>query len=338
MDIVKKQPAPAVSVIIPVYNLDEYLDACLESVEAQTFPNFEAIVVDDGSADCTAEVLRRHAERDERIVAVRTANQGVARARETGIARARGEYICFLDGDDLWEPDMLMRMTAAIGENGGYDIVCCNYKRICRTYVTPVRAPYRGDMTDFDFLEALLCNEIWGGVWGKLYRRQLFETGICHHPLRLWQDVAVNVQIACHRPRVRFIDYVGYGYVQRQESSNHSKLDFDYCRLFCDTITHEIVRHEALLNGRAEYYGLLNNFRTYMIYFCKSSSRWTGDSLFARNLRAAVCVYRTQMKPHFSRAQILLLKLDRSRMMRPVVVALATLLRWRKSLHRRLSH
>lgn len=96
-----KLPSPEVSVIIPAYNLEGYLDTCLQSVLTQTLGNFEAIVVDDGSTDGTPGLLCRYAERDPRIIVVSTPNRGVARARETGIARARGKYIAFLDGDDF---------------------------------------------------------------------------------------------------------------------------------------------------------------------------------------------------------------------------------------------
>lgn len=330
-------PSPAVSVIIPAYNLEGYIDACLQSVLAQTYANFEAVVVDDGSTDGTPGLLSRYAQRDPRIVVVSTPNQGVARARETGVARARGKYICFLDGDDFWEPRMLEEMTFAIEQNGGYDIVCCNHKRVCKTYQSPVRAPRKGDMEGLDFLKALLSNEIWGGVWGKLYRRELFECGICHHPLRLWQDVVVNMQIACRRPRVRFIDYVGYDYVQRSGSSNHSGLDFAYCRLFCDTVKQEIMRHAGELDGAPEFCVLLNNFRTYMMYLCKSRSPWVGNQPFVCNLRESVARYRDELGAYYSRARMLLLELDRYRAMRPVVLMLTTGLRWRTSLRRRLA-
>ena len=134
-----KLPSPEVSVIIPAYNLEGYLDTCLQSVLAQTLGNFEAIVVDDGSTDGTPGLLRRYAERDPRIIVVSTPNRGVARARETGIARAQGKYIAFLDGDDFWEPRMLEEMTASIGQNGGYDIVCSHIQQKKKNYQTNYR-------------------------------------------------------------------------------------------------------------------------------------------------------------------------------------------------------
>ena len=209
--------------------------------------------MDDGSTDGTPGLLCRYAERDPRIIVVSTPNRGVARARETGIARARGKYIAFLDGDDFWEPRMLEEMTASIGQNGGYDIVCCNFKRVCKTYQAIYRESRTEDMEGLEFLEATLRHSIWVTLWGKLYRRELFNNGLNHYPLRLGQDTMINIQIACRLPRVHFIDYV--------------------------------------------------------------------DELRAR----------------YSRARMLLLDLDRYRVMRPVVVMLTTGLRWRTSLRRRLA-
>lgn len=246
-------PSPEVSVIIPAYNLEGYLDTCLQSVLTQTLGNFEAIVVDDGSTDGTPGLLRRYAERDPRIIVVRTPNRGVARARETGIARARGKYIAFLDGDDFWEPRMLEEMTASIGQNGGYDIVCCNFKRVCKTYQAIYRESRTEDMEGLEFLEATLRHSIWVTLWGKLYRRELFDNGLNHHPLRLGQDTMINIQIACRLPRVHFIDYVGYDYVQRPSSSNHRSFDFDYCCLFCSIVERELQRHGESLRGRPNF-------------------------------------------------------------------------------------
>ena len=171
----REKSKPVVSVIIPVYNLENYLDTCLDSVGRQTYGDFEAIVVDDGSTDGSQAVALSHAERDARIVVISTVNQGAARARETGIRHAQGDYICFLDGDDVWDSRMLEKLVAAIGENGGYDIVCCDYKRICKTYEAPKREMRTSDMQGLDFLVASLYHAISVTVWGRLYRRALFE-------------------------------------------------------------------------------------------------------------------------------------------------------------------
>ena len=301
----REKSKPAVSVIIPVYNLENYLDTCLDSVGRQTYGDFEAIVVDDGSTDGSQAVARRHAERDARIVVVRTVNQGTARARETGIRHAQGDYICFLDGDDVWDSRMLEKLVAAIGENGGYDIVCCDYKRICKTYEAPRREMRTSDMQGLDFLVASLYHAISVTVWGRLYRRALFEKELRHYPLRLGEA---------------------------------SLLDIGYCVKFSEAVRAELVRHRDILGDRLEFYLLLNKMRWYLVYLRKSHNPWAGGTEFARGINAEVGRYRAELGGFFSRCDRLLLRMDRRRWMRPGVLAVSTLMRWGKSLKRRLAH
>ena len=320
----REKSKPAVSVIIPVYNLENYLDTCLDSVGRQTYGDFEAIVVDDGSTDGSQAVARRHAERDARIVVVRTVNQGTARARETGIRHAQGDYICFLDGDDVWDSRMLEKLVAAIGENGGYDIVCCDYKRICKTYEAPRREMRTSDMQGLDFLVASLYHAISVTVWGRLYRRALFEKELRHYPLRLGEDSLLNIQIGCQQPRVR--------------SANRSPLDIGYCVKFSEAVRAELVRHRDILGDRLEFYLLLNKMRWYLVYLRKSHNPWAGGTEFARGINAEAGRYRAELGGFFSRCDRLLLRMDRRRWMRPGVLAVSTLMRWGKSLKRRLAH
>ena len=98
---------PKVSVVIPVYNVGKQLEKCLDSVVAQTFPDIEIIVVNDGSTDNSPEIIARYADKDSRIVVIDKSNEGLAYARKSGIEAAQGEYIQHLDGDDFLEPDAI---------------------------------------------------------------------------------------------------------------------------------------------------------------------------------------------------------------------------------------
>ena len=100
-------PAPKISVIIPVYNVEEYLPVCLDSVLAQTFSDFEAVCVNDGSPDNSAAILEKYAKKDARIKVVSRPNGGLSAARNTGLENACGEYIYFLDSDDYIHPQLL---------------------------------------------------------------------------------------------------------------------------------------------------------------------------------------------------------------------------------------
>lgn len=113
---------PTVSVIIPAYNAAEYVARTLESLRAQTFADFEAIVVDDGSQDHTADIVREFAARDSRIRLIQQPNAGVATARNRALAEARGRYLANLDSDDMWRPTFLERTVAAL-ESAGEDAV-----------------------------------------------------------------------------------------------------------------------------------------------------------------------------------------------------------------------
>lgn len=328
--------APAVSIVIPVYNLEPYLAPCLDSVRRQTFRDFEAIVVDDGSTDGSLAEIRRLTAGDDRFVVVPTKNQGVARARETALAKARGRYVCFLDGDDLFEPEMLQRLVEAI-ESSDCDIVCCDYKRISASYEAPVRSNRTGEISGLEFLEAMLCHAIPVTIWGKIYRRELFDADLRHYPLRLGQDVMINIQIACRQPRVRFIDYVGYGYVQRAGSSNHRGFDIDYCRTYATVLDEVLYRHKDTLGERIEFLSLLNALRWYSVYLGKSHHRWVGNTEYVRELRARIANHRSELQAYGMRDRMWMVSLDRYRLLRPIGTVWATMLRWRTSLCRRLA-
>ncbi len=114
------------SIIIPVYNVDKYIQACLDSVLGQTFSDWEAICVDDGSTDGSAAILKENAAKDERIKVINQSNAGTATARNSGIHAALGDYVFFLDSDDWLEPDSLQILANKLC---GEDILCFSGKR-----------------------------------------------------------------------------------------------------------------------------------------------------------------------------------------------------------------
>ena len=105
------EKSPLISVIVPVYKVEKYLPACLDSLLAQTYQNFELLLVDDGSPDKCWEILQQYAAQDARVCIFRKENGGVSSARNFGLEQARGEYICFVDSDDLVLPQYLNGCT-----------------------------------------------------------------------------------------------------------------------------------------------------------------------------------------------------------------------------------
>ena len=118
-----------VSIITPCYNGSRYIAETIESVIKQTYLKWEMIVVDDGSKDNSADIVRNYSKKDNRIMLVQQKNAGSAAARNNGIRRAKGQYIALLDADDLWEPEFLEKQIKFMKEK---DAVCvfCSYKSI----------------------------------------------------------------------------------------------------------------------------------------------------------------------------------------------------------------
>ncbi len=118
------------SVIIPVYNVEDYLEQCLRSVVAQSHSDLEIILVNDGSTDGSGLICERFARSDQRIYVIHQKNAGVSVARNTGISVATGEYLTFVDSDDWLEIDMYQTMLEKANSNGNIDVLMCDYKNL----------------------------------------------------------------------------------------------------------------------------------------------------------------------------------------------------------------
>lgn len=183
----KMIPPPIVSVVIPAYNVAAFIAETLDSVLAQTFTDYEVIVVNDGSPDTEALELSL-APYLERIVYLKQENRGAAAARNQGIARARGRFIAFLDADDLWLPEFLSAQLAFI-KSGDYDLVYSDALLFGdsplagRTFMET--APSNGAVT-FQSLISGQCNVITSGVVAR--RQKILDAGLFDEGLRNSQD------------------------------------------------------------------------------------------------------------------------------------------------------
>lgn len=118
-----------ISIIVPAYNVEKEIAACIQSVQQQTNPNWELIVIDDGSKDSTREIVAELARQDSKIRFIEQKNGGVSSARNTGLRAASGTYIAFLDGDDMWEPTFLEEMVQ-VKEKYQVEMVYCGYSHL----------------------------------------------------------------------------------------------------------------------------------------------------------------------------------------------------------------
>ena len=170
-----------VSVIVPVYQVEAYLAKCLDSILAQTFTDFELILVDDGTKDDCPRIMAQYAERDARIRCIRKENGGLSSARNAGLDIARGEYIAFVDSDDTIEPTLLADTVAAANQAGA-ELVIYNYRLVTEKGVQGAYLPMKDEVIDLDRLG--LDNYFYRywmpyvhgqEAWCRLYRRDIIE-------------------------------------------------------------------------------------------------------------------------------------------------------------------
>lgn len=211
---------PKISVLVSAYNVAPWLPRCLDSILFQTYQNLEVIVVDDGSTDGTATILDSYAKKDERIVAIHQDNAGLVAVRETGIARANGNYVTFVDGDDAIMPDMYERLlTNAMRYEA--DISHCGMN-----FVFPDGhiEPHYGTgnilvQDNIEGLQELLKGErIEPSLCTKLYAKHLVTNSCLDTSVVNNEDLLRNFILFSRANRSVFEDFCGYQYYQRPES------------------------------------------------------------------------------------------------------------------------
>ncbi|MCU1444484.1 glycosyltransferase [Cryobacterium sp.] len=213
------QRHPRVSIIVPAYNAAGFLAASIDELLGQTLTDIEIVVVDDGSADATAEVAHRAAQAHPRVRFVRLAeNGGVALARERAVHESRGEFLWFVDADDERAPDALEKLVAA-AEATGADVVICSAEYVYDAGRTrPIPAPrLAAPVSGADAFHLLLDGAITGHLWNKLFRRE-HALRITYPPARVHSDLAMVAQLLAGAEVVAAIPDMLYSYRLRSGS------------------------------------------------------------------------------------------------------------------------
>lgn len=227
---------PLLSIIMPCYNVERYLGAVIEGLQAQPLGNWELIAVDDASTDGTAKVLERAAQQDARVRLVRhERNKGAAAARNTGLAHARGEYVWFLDPDDDFEPALLPEALGALEESDAdVAVFGCREEtydatgtlRSARSVLPPISGVLTGDELHRSILD-LEESTLYGYAWNKVYRCEAI--GSARFPdVMLAEDLLFNVEVFDRVARAIFIQQPLYHYKKRLRSNLTNRFDKNY--------------------------------------------------------------------------------------------------------------
>lgn len=169
-----------VSIIIPIYNVEKYLEKCLESVLGQTYENLEIILVDDGSADRSAEIATKFAKKDSRIKLVRQENQGQSSARNAGLSLATGEYISFVDSDDQIKPNFISSLVNLYTGNVSITVCGHEYRRLKNgtsdfLYQSPLKPRQKHESKKSYVLKLLAKDGRMYSCNNKLFRKQIIK-------------------------------------------------------------------------------------------------------------------------------------------------------------------
>ena len=213
-----------ISVVVPVYNVENYLNECLESILQQTYHELEVILVDDGSTDRSGELCEEWKKKDKRIHVIHQSNQGLSEARNRGLEHITGKYVAFVDSDDILHPQMYEHLADAL-QAGQADVAICKetlfwgdkpqFKCGDRCEIRAVEDKIRllTHMTD-DWITTIDV------VWNKLYKKELLE-GICFPKGKLSEDVYFQIDVLLRASKAVWLDEKLYGYRQRTGSIMH---------------------------------------------------------------------------------------------------------------------
>jgi glycosyltransferase EpsJ len=224
---------PKVSIVLPVYNVEKYLDQCLESIATQTYTNFEAIIVIDGSKDNSYEIAKKFCATHERFMVVWQENAGSGSARNNGIAHANGDLLMFVDPDDWIDNDYVEKMVKTQNE-GDYDLVSAGGKRVTDVKGTK-RISYQrfvdeiivGQESVRKAYARLLCGDRLGGPHRKVYKTSIIKKHKVSFPdYRRSQDVVFNFRYYDCISSVCTIPLSGYNY--RTSTDSYVKFHSDY--------------------------------------------------------------------------------------------------------------
>lgn len=214
---------PKASVIVPVYNVEAYLEKCVQSILRQTEQDFELLLVDDGSTDSSGQLCEELAKKDSRIRVIHQENQGLGGARNTGIREAKGDWLLLVDSDDWIEPEILEKSLEA-GLREEADMVMFPFRSVDEEgrelAVFRENVPLDRALSLKERKDVLLTAPC---AWNKLYRTAFFrETGLAY-PSRVWyEDIRTTPKLMALARRMVFLGDIGYNYLQRQGSIMNS--------------------------------------------------------------------------------------------------------------------
>lgn len=212
-----------ISIIVPVFQVEEYVGACIESIQNQTYQNIEIILVDDGSKDQSLDVCFRYAKNDQRIIVLHQVNHGLSSSRNAGLRIATGEFIGFIDSDDTIEPQMFEEMLNKILENKSQMCVCTKYLIDNQSFYS---AKIEKTMLyQKEAIKEMLHMNFPTSVCSCLYKKNILRDIYFDEEIYYWEDIEFQARIINQLQTISICNQAFYHYRQRPNSLNYRQVD-----------------------------------------------------------------------------------------------------------------
>lgn len=222
-----------ISVIVPVYNVDKYLDKCIQSILSQSYTNFELLLVDDGSTDTSGDICEKYAETDHRVRVIHKKNGGVSSARNAGIDRSAGEWIAFIDADDWIYPDFLKGFIANFSYDA--DLYIQGYTDSGGNTLVRADRYWKSDNLIVE-LDDIYLDQLYNFVWNKLFKSSIIKANVLYFDPRITmlEDLWFVYSYLLHAKSVFNISQVNYYYWRHESSACFKKHSFESWNLFIE--------------------------------------------------------------------------------------------------------
>lgn len=245
-----------ISIIVPMYNVSKYVGRCITSILEQSYSDIEIIVIDDGSTDDSYKICSKFAKEDERIILIHQKNKGLSGARNEGLRRASGEYVCFVDSDDYVREDFVKKLINAIIESNA-DIAVCGFNNV---------SPDNCVLSGVDATVRLLTKQENVDIvaWNKMYKASLFkDNGVLYPEGSNYEDSLTTYKLLSKANKVAFINDVLYMYEDERIGSITNKAKIEKSLDARERAAEESVQYfanDANLKQAAEIALLLSKF------------------------------------------------------------------------------
>lgn len=265
-----------ISVIVPVYNVESYLERCIESILNQTYRNLEIILINDGSTDGSKEICDKYRRKDSRVIVVNQDNKGVSSARNLGLELAKGDYIAFVDSDDYLEKDMYELLINCSNESNA-DIIVCGFLQMNskgekkESFIKNSS----GLINSFECMKRYFndseIKEIMYAPWNKLFKKEVLRSVRFDENLSMGEDILFIFRCLENSQYIFINNQCKYNYIYRVDSAMRTKFSekrFDYIKAFDKMEQICTEKYPIILQSLREqnFYHKLNCCRNMIIY------------------------------------------------------------------------